>query len=1074
MFCSLVIHIASLAAGGKMITELFTALGLLLVVLLTKYTIIISVRRELKRDTEAFDQAWSCLAQSSFFQTDIAATMQILQDFADSSPESLSQDVKHTFIMPDKCTSGVLSTDGSAPNPPDSFRFANISSASSFSLATSSSYAAAMPAFSVSDLDQLYVRSIILLPMFFRKLVAVGAASKGYCCCVDESDASKQYIMYQDLEQRPEVFKNLYNTSLKRVDRAVNKALIHLHGAVSQITDVVRQSIYFDCLHDLNVALQKLLQDPDLKVMGVRDRLSKMHNGYRDITLHLSFVHSEAMHSNLLGHICELRLSLISLHSMILPGRHEDYLRRKMVLQKTNRSTRGSKTNALLVNVHWKQFIQNFTFAVHTGVFNRSGPNQTSMPTGPSQPSPSASSAPAPAASVSPTNSSPPPLDSGFYQILNAKSNLPGGFLDHMVMSADAGVHDSETASVIFSSRPLTNVIHKRLFQACLVFIGFMLVVNYGIDDYYPVRELRTRTLFSIAHARITVLRRRNPVLANYSALPMHKVSFIKDCSRFAPSFAGSKGSQLFYSFLNPVSAHGWEFYTGSDVSSYSSDPVALEMHVLGESDKVGDPMSANESQWQLKTRFDCNMNARTALCKKSDSNITSTRDVRYSFDLRIAWQCSFELINISFRFVACFGTAIFVNMGRTYWGKTACALAFLGPGIFDLLNLAFTPFSTLEFLHSLSWVLIEVGYGLVMQFKEEYAVNCLPIFALSGSFFNTLFTDLRAGKVIIDSTTIRLNHIVLFSVWLFLWLWRKHLIHQSYKRIEKDMAEYEELWKEVVAEGEATVMGLEMKFAKLQHMNRSSAAFQHLSLCAGPALKRSLLWLQDTLHVQGGDWQHVLGSSSWFGSLTQTMWQLHPKSSQLRVSSLEQLYSQAIIVQPVFFRKLQEIGSRCRCLFPVSDKCRREERYILWSSACEEEEGVWSVKQPSLKSVSRAIQKVIRSYNGDVSRLMDIVRYALIFEDICELSRAVDILLEDPHIEVMRVKNRLSLGYNPKESGGYRDLCINIRISNEETKQFCVSGFRCELQLVLKSFMELRSEKGHKNYRAFRDQRCE
>lgn len=80
----------------------------------------------------------------------------------------------------------------------------------------------------------------------------------------------------------------------------------------------------------------------------------------------------------------------------------------------------------------------------------------------------------------------------------------------------------------------------------------------------------------------------------------------------------------------------------------------------------------------------------------------------------------------------------------------------------------------------------------------------------------------------------------------------------------------------------------------------------------------------------------------------------------------------------------------------------------------------------------------------------------------------------EDPEILIARMKNRFDPSYSPMKTGGYRDICLNIRISNDYTRRNLVDSHLCELQLVLKSFMDLRTDKGHKNYRVFRDQRCE
>ena len=43
---------------------------------------------------------------------------------------------------------------------------------------------------------------------------------------------------------------------------------------------------------------------------------------------------------------------------------------------------------------------------------------------------------------------------------------------------------------------------------------------------------------------------------------------------------------------------------------------------------------------------------------------------------------------------------------------------------------------------------------------------------------------------------------------------------------------------------------------------------------------------------------------------------------------------------------------------------------------------------------------------------------------------------MEDPELEVVRIKNRLDVAYDSRLSGGYRDVAINVRVVNEETRR--------------------------------------
>ena len=56
-----------------------------------------------------------------------------------------------------------------------------------------------------------------------------------------------------------------------------------------------------------------------------------------------------------------------------------------------------------------------------------------------------------------------------------------------------------------------------------------------------------------------------------------------------------------------------------------------------------------------------------------------------------------------------------------------------------------------------------------------------------------------------------------------------------------------------------------------------------------------------------------------------------------------------------------------------------------------------------------------------------------------------------------MRVKNRLDPDYDAEESGGYRDVGLNLRVVTAETRRLGVETHVCEVQLLLRTFAELK-----------------
>eukprot|EP00960_Hanusia_phi_P028102 747212-Hanusia_phi.AAC.1 len=652
--------------------------------------------------------------------------------------------------------------------------------------------------------------------------------------------------------------------------------------------------------------------------------------------------------------------------------------------------------------------------------------------------------------------------------LMGAKGMVPGGFIDHLVHSVEAGVQDAGAGSVIFSSRPISNAIHKLAFQVMLVLNGIVLTLTFFLAQHPPLVELMEGSQFAVSHARVSVLETRSP----HANASLAHVSFLNCSSKFTPSLRASNGSHFFFSFPRPIVADGWEFYTSSADTSFQQDPISLELHVSKDSHLL-DPMDLNESSWELKSKFDCRLSSATALCESDVANVTMTRNVRYHFDLRMSWQYIFELISMGLKLFGNVGTPMLAAAGFIYLGRTALASAFHVVGVLDIIVAIFTPLSLFEFFQCFFGGVIQLMYGLVLQTKEGHTIKFLPVFIFARSFTNTLMINLREAKFSVTSNSLRLDVMSLIFLWITLLLSRRRLLHQSFKQIEQDISAYDELWRQV-ARDKSNLVELNEAVAKIR---TKSPAEQQLALTSAEMMRlRTCVGLGSIFSTQQAHRpQPCLASKGiTLASALDAAKHLSLTSPHLKVTSLEQLYVQAFLLEPIFFAKIKHISVRCRCFLLSDGSAKGCTRYISLKEVADEPDRACMIRRPSIKSVTRAIQKAVRSYGGDVSRLLDIVRYALVFEDLEELKQAVEVILEDPHIHIVRVKNRFDESYPSNESGGYRDICLNIRISTQYTRKFFIDRHLCELQLVLKSFMELRNENGHKNYRIFRDLRCE
>ncbi len=189
-------------------------------------------------------------------------------------------------------------------------------------------------------------------------------------------------------------------------------------------------------------------------------------------------------------------------------------------------------------------------------------------------------------------------------------------------------------------------------------------------------------------------------------------------------------------------------------------------------------------------------------------------------------------------------------------------------------------------------------------------------------------------------------------------------------------------------------------------------------------------------------------------------------------------------------------------CLFALLSRARQALPALEWIGervrACGGEH-VAHLKVGSLKGVPRCLQKVQEEYGGDYSRLVDLARISIIFDDLPALLRGLRWLLGEQHgdscdgdgdghaggghagerrghgnrpggvehthgilpsFEARRAKDRISLAYDAELSGGYRDVIV----VGELTWGTGPSGapphtLLVEVQLHLRTLFELKHE---------------
>jgi predicted urease superfamily metal-dependent hydrolase len=102
--------------------------------------------------------------------------------------------------------------------------------------------------------------------------------------------------------------------------------------------------------------------------------------------------------------------------------------------------------------------------------------------------------------------------------------------------------------------------------------------------------------------------------------------------------------------------------------------------------------------------------------------------------------------------------------------------------------------------------------------------------------------------------------------------------------------------------------------------------------------------------------------------------------------------------MDPVLRDKIKQWALGSRGMFraavesPTGDAAHQGSTFVLWEDACDDPDIRAAIKWGKLKSIPRSVEKLLRSYREDVSRLLDVCRQSIIFEDCRDLVECVQV----------------------------------------------------------------------------------
>jgi hypothetical protein len=131
------------------------------------------------------------------------------------------------------------------------------------------------------------------------------------------------------------------------------------------------------------------------------------------------------------------------------------------------------------------------------------------------------------------------------------------------------------------------------------------------------------------------------------------------------------------------------------------------------------------------------------------------------------------------------------------------------------------------------------------------------------------------------------------------------------------------------------------------------------------------------------------------------------------------------------------------------------------------------------LKAPQRAAEKADACYGGDVSRVVDVCRQRFVFADVRGVADCLALIASArPCVRVLRVKDSMRAGHNPRLTAGFRAVVLNMRIDTDETRALGVERHVCEVLLTTTAWADAGGSIGerlarHDAYLAFRTARA-
>ena len=184
----------------------------------------------------------------------------------------------------------------------------------------------------------------------------------------------------------------------------------------------------------------------------------------------------------------------------------------------------------------------------------------------------------------------------------------------------------------------------------------------------------------------------------------------------------------------------------------------------------------------------------------------------------------------------------------------------------------------------------------------------------------------------------------------------RHSVLTRARKLVLKDQEQYDKIWAALIANTESVAALNNLKeLAEFVAVQSKGLLARHYNVCFEP------------------DWHRTINTQFFVpvsGSSQSTAWSQFEQFNtccSLRtvpVDSLDQLYCQATILNPILLEKVQDVALRTEGMFPLKNATSPSPVFCKYAVALCEPNILARMSWGKVKTVDRAVEKVVRSYS--------------------------------------------------------------------------------------------------------------